>query len=46
MDIIINYNSFNVIYEYNLLLKLRFKNKIIKEKIFVAKERVKEINLI
>ena len=46
MYIIIEYSSFKTIYKYNLKLKLRLENKIIKEKIFVIKERVKEINLI
>ena len=46
MHIIINYSLFKIIYEYNLILKLYLKNKIIKKKIFVIKERVKEINLI
>ena len=46
MHIIISYNSFKIIYEYNLILKLRLENKIAKEEIFVIKERVKEINLI
>ena len=46
MHIIINCNSFIIIYIYNFILKLYLENKIIKEKIFVVKERVKEINLI
>ena len=46
MHIIIKYNLFKIIYKYDLELKLRFKNKIIKEKILVIKERIKEINLI
>ena len=33
-------------YKYDLKLKLRLENEIIEEKIFVVKERVKEINLI
>ena len=33
-------------YEYNSILKLRLKNKIVEEEILVIKERVKEINLI
>ena len=44
--IIINYNLFKAIYEYNLILKLYLENKTIKEKIFVIKKRVKEINLV
>ena len=46
MYIIINYNLFKIIYKYDLKLKLRLKNKIIIKKIFVIKERIKEINLI
>ena len=46
MHITIEISLFKVIYKYNLELKLRFKDKIIKEEIFVIKERVKEINLI
>ena len=46
MYIIIEYSSLKIIYEYDLELKLRLENKIAKEKIFVIKERVKEINLI
>ena len=46
MYIIIEHSSFKIIYEYDLRLKLSLKNKIIKEKIFVVKERIKEINLI
>ena len=46
MHIIIEYSSFKIIYEYDLKLKLRFKNKIIKEEILVIKKRIKEINLI
>ena len=33
-------------YKYNLELKLRLENEIAKEKILVAKERIKEINSI
>ena len=43
---IIDYNSFKIIYEYNLELKLCLENEIAKEEILVVKERVKEINLI
>ena len=46
MHIIEEYSSFKTIYRYDLKLKLCFKNKIIKEKIFVVKEWVKKINLI
>ena len=46
MYIIINYNLFKAIYEYNSILKLRLKNEIVEEEILVIKERVKEINLI
>ena len=46
MHATIEINLFKTIYKYNLKLKLRFKNKIIKEKIFVVKERIKEIDLI
>ena len=46
MHTTIEISLFKVIYKYNLELKLRLKNEIVKEEIFVAKERVKEINLI
>ena len=46
MYIIIKYNLFKIIYKYNLKLKLRLKNKIIKKEIFIIKEWIKEINLI
>ena len=46
MYIIINYNLFKIINKYNLILKLYLENKIVKEKIFIIKERIKEINLI
>ena len=42
----IKINLFKIIYKYNLKLKLRLENKIIKKKIFIIKERIKEINLI
>ena len=46
MHIIIEYSLFKIIYKYDLKLKLCFENEIIKDKIFIVKERIKEINLI
>ena len=46
MHTTIEISLFKVIYKYDLELKLRLEDEIIKEEIFVVKERVKEINLI
>ena len=44
MHVTIEINSFKVIYKYDLELKLRLENKIIKEEIFVIKILIKRFN--